>query len=70
MKKQKFEVKRVSEADYFSACREYYGWCRACQDFTTDSVEPDAMHYQCSVCDQPQVFGAENALLCGVLEIE
>ena len=68
--KKKYQVVCVSEADYLSACDSYMGWCRACGDLTTDCVEPDATHYRCEACDERQVFGAENALLGGLIELE
>jgi Zn finger protein HypA/HybF involved in hydrogenase expression len=43
------------------------GYCSACEDFTTDSVEPDAQEYTCDVCGQDTVYGAEQALLIGLI---
>lgn len=46
------------------------GFCTgACQEFTADSVEPDAEGYRCPVCRQMTVCGAEQALIMGHIEI-
>jgi len=57
----------VSEADYLDAAESYLGWCQDCKEFTTSHVEPDAVGYKCDMCDQPQVVGAEQALLMGII---
>jgi len=43
------------------------GYCSTCEDFTTDGVEPDAQEYTCDVCEQDTVYGAEQALLIGLI---
>ena len=56
---------RVSEEDFREACDLYMGWCTTCHDFTRDSTEPDAEGYDCPVCEQDTVMGAEWALITG-----
>ena len=60
----------VSMADYDAACEDYNGWCTACREFTTDSVEPDAERYVCDSCGERTVWGAEMALVHNLIELE
>ena len=59
----------VTLEEYESAREEYLGWCKECQDWTGTEVEPDACGYECPQCEQPTVYGAEEALICGHLKI-
>ena len=43
------------------------GFCLACGE-ENDSVEPDARNYECDVCGEDKVFGAEEILLMGEVE--
>lgn len=38
------------------------GYCVGCGAEAT-GVEPDARRYECDVCDQPMVYGAEELML-------
>lgn len=42
------------------------GVCMACGE-TQGCVEPDAEKYECETCGQPQVYGAEQILICFAL---
>lgn len=57
----------IDEYDYVCATEDYYGWCPVCKDFTRDSTEPDAENYDCPVCEEEKVVGAENALIMGLI---
>ena len=59
----------VSRADYAEACESYTGWCTTCESFTTGCVEPDAHDYECEVCGENTVMGAEDALMEGEITI-
>lgn len=59
----------VSEEDFQEAMDNYVGWCPECEDFTRDATEPDAEDYNCEVCDNNHVMGAEQALLLGLIKI-
>jgi len=59
----------VTEAAYRNAQELYTGWCTSCQDWTRDSTEPDAVDYDCPVCEQNTVMGAEEALIAGEITI-
>lgn len=60
----------MTENEYTEACESNMGYCTNCKDFTTDSCEPDARKYKCDVCDLRTVFGAEEALMMGIIEID
>ena len=62
--------KLVSEVDYLSACHNYLGWCTQCEDFTRECTEPDARKYNCPICEEMTVYGAEEALMMGLFEVE
>jgi Zn finger protein HypA/HybF involved in hydrogenase expression len=59
---------QVAEADYLSAVESYTGWCTTCKEFTREQTEPDAEGYDCPVCEENTVIGAEDALLQGLIE--
>lgn len=40
------------------------GFCLACGE-EVDGVEPDARGYECEVCGERKVYGAEEVLLMG-----
>jgi hypothetical protein len=60
---------KVSVEDYNEAVDQYLGWCPLCEDFTRDSTEGDAEDYECELCGEDSVMGAENALLMGVITL-
>ncbi len=61
---------KVSEEDYMDACDNYMGWCTNCQEFSRESCEPDCENYDCPNCEEDSVFGAEQALIMGLFEID
>lgn len=58
----------MTEADYEDAVDSSLGLCTNCREWTHDCAEPDARGYECPVCDLPNVFGAEEALIMGLIE--
>ncbi len=60
----------IKEEDYAEATESYQGWCNHCKAFTNYNVEPDARKYTCETCSNPTVFGAEQALLEGMVTFE
>jgi hypothetical protein len=44
------------------------GACLACGE-ATSGVEPDARRYTCESCGEPAVYGLEEVLLMGQLEL-
>ena len=59
----------VTHDEYAEATECYVGWCLGCKAFTRESTEPDAKEYDCPLCGQPEVIGAEDALLLGVIDV-
>lgn len=56
---------------FFEHCNNYDGYCKACDEVTNFSgVEPDAEKYECEVCGHMAVYGIEQALIHGFLEID
>jgi len=58
----------VSREEYEELVEGYMGLCLACEH-RQGCVEPDAEHYRCENCHELEVFGAEQLLLLGELEI-
>jgi hypothetical protein len=64
MSKMKIDMNRVIEALEEDEC---IGFCLACGE-EQPGVEPDAREYECDVCGQRQVYGAEEVMLMGAVE--
>lgn len=58
----------LTEEQYRRATDNYLGYCLDCGE-EASGVEPDAERYKCQICGAMQVFGAEQLLLLGKLEI-
>ena len=56
---------KVSEADILEGTQ---GACLACGEIHY-GIEPDARNYECEVCQQKQVFGLEELLMMGKIEL-
>jgi len=54
--------------EIYEASSNYEGWCTSCEDFTTGCCEPDAREYECEVCGENTVYGAEEAVIMGLIE--
>lgn len=39
------------------------GWCTYCGEWTHDSCEPDAHHYECPECNHMTCYGAEELIV-------
>jgi hypothetical protein len=61
-------MKTMTEEDFQDACDNDEGYCTTCEEFTRDMVEPDAEEYNCPQCEENTVCGAEQALICGLIE--
>lgn len=57
----------ITEEEYLEAVEDNAGFCTVCEEFTGDFAEPDARHYLCECCGQRTVFGAEQALIEGLI---
>jgi hypothetical protein len=62
-------ITTVSVSDYEQANESYEGFCARCRAFTTGSCEPDAHGYECEECGAKAVYGAEEALYMGLIDI-
>ncbi len=55
--------------DEFSEATEFnYGWCTNCKEFCGECCEPDAENYECPVCGENTCYGAEQALILGLID--
>lgn len=63
--KRKFEL---SEESYVAMNEDSGGFCRACGD-EAYGVEPDARAYECESCGESEVYGVEELLVMGEVEI-
>lgn len=61
-------MKSMSEAEYEAHNNNYEGLCRAC-GAVRGCCEPDARNYPCEVCGENEVYGVEELLMMGELEI-
>ena len=57
----------ISEDRFSEATENYEGFCTVCNDFTTGQCEPDARKYHCESCENDTVYGAEEALIMGLI---
>ena len=60
---------RITKDAYHELTDAYQGICRACKA-EHDMVEPDAENYSCEACGEDEVFGVEQLLIRGELEIK
>lgn len=58
----------VPHADYLRMRGEYIGLCLECHE-ERECTEPDACSYPCEECKSDRVFGIEELLLMGRIEI-
>jgi hypothetical protein len=59
----------MTVAEFEEVCDAYQGFCTNCRRTTTHGVEPDAREYECESCGERTVYGAEEALFMGLIEI-
>lgn len=45
------------------------GFCAQCRSWTTGCCEPDARQYPCTRCGESTVYGAEEIVMMGLLEV-
>jgi hypothetical protein len=63
-------MKAISVDEFQDMCDESQGFCTTCQEFTRDCCEPDAENYDCPECGRLTVYGAEQAMIMGLLTVE
>jgi tRNA(Ile2) C34 agmatinyltransferase TiaS len=60
--------KRITFKTLERKMEAYAGFCTHCQAWTkANGCEPDAREYACPRCKRNSVFGAEEAMIMGVL---
>lgn len=59
----------LTEEEYEEHTESYDGLCISCLEWTNGDVEPDAENYKCDSCGESKVMGAEQAMMCGHIEI-
>jgi predicted RNA-binding Zn-ribbon protein involved in translation (DUF1610 family) len=59
----------IDIATYQELQESYGGICLNCGEFRWEGCEPDAENYLCEECGENRVYGIEQALLCGEIEI-
>jgi hypothetical protein len=61
---------KLTDEDYWRLSNRGAGLCRSCGDLDDSGcVEPDARHYRCEACDEREVFGLEEAMVMGLVEV-
>lgn len=61
----------MTESEYFENTESNNGWCVHCKEVTAiGGIEPDARKYRCEKCSNQAVYGIEEALMMGEIEIE
>jgi len=58
----------LTEAQYLQLGDDYIGVCRSCRN-EQGGCEPDARDYPCSDCGAMDVYGTEELLMRGEIEI-
>jgi hypothetical protein len=61
-------VPMMSSEEFTDATEAYEGFCIICGE-TASGVEPDANEYMCECCGQPGVYGYEELMLMGDVEL-
>jgi hypothetical protein len=58
----------MSEDEYLRASENSEGICLACEA-VADGVEPDARQYKCGSCGALEVYGVEELVMMGNVEV-
>jgi hypothetical protein len=61
---------KMSMEEFQTGNEECNGICLACHEIQYGGCEPDARRYKCESCGARKVYGLEEALLMGRLDIE
>jgi hypothetical protein len=59
----------MNEDEYLSATEDGSGLCLKC-GVETSGVEPDAREYRCEACGERGVYGIEELMVMGLIELE
>ena len=61
---------KISEEQYYYLREDYCGVCLSCWEIAYGDTEPDARNYKCEACEKKEVFGIDEALIIGKVEIK
>jgi len=62
------KIIKMSEEEFRNNVEDNMGICLACGE-TRDCCEPDARGYECESCGSHKVYGTEELLLMGRIQI-
>lgn len=68
MSKLKYPRIKITEGTYQALEDEYMGICRVCLD-TACECEPDARNYKCGSCNAKTVYGAQELMMMGAIDL-
>ena len=60
---------KISEDEYFELLDCYGGYCLNCEDLVWEGCEPDARNYLCPNCNHNKLFGIEEAMVMGEVDV-
>jgi hypothetical protein len=60
---------RLSKDEFHDLNENGGGACLACGDIVESGVEPDARGYRCGHCGEPKVYGIEECVIMGRVEL-
>jgi len=60
---------KLTEDEYMEHVDSNDGCCLNCEEWTTGGVEPDAEHYPCAYCGEEEVYGAEQLMIMGEIQL-
>ena len=60
----------MTEGEYRQCSEDYCGACVFCGEVTEGDCEPDARRYPCESCEEPGVYGLEELLIRGFVQLE
>lgn len=60
---------KMTEATFNMLDQNYSGVCLHCHEIQDGGCEPDAEYYHCDECNHDSVFGIQQALVYGRIEI-
>jgi len=60
---------QMTEEEFIQHRDDCNGICLHCKEVVYGGVEPDAERYRCEICEQDEVYGIEQLMLMGYIEI-
>ena len=66
--KLKYPRIKITEGTYRVLEGDYMGICRSCLDVACE-CEPDARNYKCESCNAKTVYGAQELMMMGAIDL-